>query len=652
MTKETLFIAIFILCFSIAKTQNDTILLKEVTVNSSRVSIKESQILLPLQIIDKTSINSFQCSDISTLIKQNSVVDIRQRSFASVQSDLSIRGGNFDQSIVLLNGINFSDPQTGHHNLNLPLNPTIIEAIEIIYGPSSIIFGANALTGAINLITKIPEKSALNLKLGYGSFSTFNGELVLNHVTTKFKQSINLNYSKSSGYSNNTDFSNLNTYYENNFGINKLRVKTMLGFLSKSFGANSFYSPKYIDQFEKINSGFSAIKLSGGSNLLWEYKLYYKALYDEFQLFREGYNFYQHINNLWINLNTKDTINWYNNHNKHLTKLVGTSFNLEKKWAFGKTGVGAEFRYENIFSNVLGNNKNLNSLIFSKYDYRKNFTVFAEHIFIKNRIILNVGALAFYNKKYSFNFNYGLDAGYKFFENFILKAGINKSFRLPTFTDLYYSSPDITGNSALIPENAINFETGIKQYLKTNSYINLTAFKRKSYNLIAWVREKPEDKWKTENLTFLDTYGCDFLLKYSDFNKEKFLNSILFSYSYIYQDKKSAGLESKYTLDQVKHKFILTLQHKIYKNIAATWSFNLYKRNGSYLYFDYSLKQYTETKQYDWAKLINLDILAEFKYFSTFLNINNLTNSKYSDLANLPCPGIAFNMGVNIKLSK
>lgn len=106
----------------------DTIVLKEVVINSSRTEITESQMLRPLQIIDTKSLSGLKDNDLSSALKDISSVDIRQRSFSSVQADISTRGGSFDQTLVLINGINLSDPQTGHHSLNLPLNTSMLEA--------------------------------------------------------------------------------------------------------------------------------------------------------------------------------------------------------------------------------------------------------------------------------------------------------------------------------------------------------------------------------------------------------------------------------------------------------------------------------------------------------------------------------------------
>ena len=76
----------------------------------------------PLLVVTSQDIQSAPATSHEDLLESLPQVDIRQRGRHGIQADLSIQGGSFDQSMVLLNGINLSDPQTGHFQLNLPLD--------------------------------------------------------------------------------------------------------------------------------------------------------------------------------------------------------------------------------------------------------------------------------------------------------------------------------------------------------------------------------------------------------------------------------------------------------------------------------------------------------------------------------------------------
>ncbi len=113
-----------------------------------KLSAKMVNIILAKQI-EQAPVKSLQ-----DLLSYFSGVDVLQRGPHGVQADITLRGGSFDQTAILLNGVNLTNPQTGHFSLDIPLNLSDIERIEIVRGPSSLIFGASAFSGGINIITK------------------------------------------------------------------------------------------------------------------------------------------------------------------------------------------------------------------------------------------------------------------------------------------------------------------------------------------------------------------------------------------------------------------------------------------------------------------------------------------------------------------
>jgi iron complex outermembrane receptor protein len=636
---------------SILAQELDTIVLSEIEIKSSRISIKGNENLGCFQILDKKQIIETAGGDLGSVLKSNTLVDIRQRSFSGVQSDLSIRGGSFDQNLVLLNGINLSDPQTGHHSLNIPLNTSSIDGVEVVYGPASRIFGPNALTGAINFISNIPDKNGFSLNVSFGSFNTFSTDAGIHIITGELKHSLFVNYSFSDGFIENTNYNRKSIYYENNTALKSVKFKVMAGFLSKDFGSNSFYSPMYLYQFEKIRTGFAALKFSGGQRFKWDYNIYYRGLKDQFQLFREGEGYYTSFDGLWINSNLQDTVSWYNGHNNHFTNVYGSGFNVENKWRFGRSAIGIDYRTEQIYSNVLG--IELDEVIddvYSKSDIRDNLSAFLQHGYYKKSWMINVGGLAYWNQKYDLNFYYGGDVGYRISSEFMVKVGINKAMRIPTFTELYYNGPSNIGNSNLMPESALTVDAGLRYYLNQNSLLTLNLFNRSGQNIIAWVKDAESIKWNTENLTELITRGVEMSFFYSDFQQSFPIQRMWLSYTYLYQDKSSAGLESKYTLDHLRHKMIAGIKHKIYRNISASWSLNMFQRNGEYLYFDSGLGVYTENRNYRLTTLLNCKLESEFKYFDLFVAFNNITNADYFDIANVPTPGFSINGGIRLSI--
>ncbi|MDP4185283.1 MAG: TonB-dependent receptor plug domain-containing protein, partial [Bacteroidota bacterium] len=127
--------------------------LEAVQVSAQRAPVTYSQVARIVSVIERSEIEAAPVQSINELLKYLLNVDIRQRGQFGVQADVSIRGGSSDQTLILLNGININDPQTGHFNLDLPVSLESIQRIEILEGPASRVFGPNAFSGAINIIT-------------------------------------------------------------------------------------------------------------------------------------------------------------------------------------------------------------------------------------------------------------------------------------------------------------------------------------------------------------------------------------------------------------------------------------------------------------------------------------------------------------------
>src|SRR6185312_16261858 len=112
---------------------------------------------------------------------QDSSLNLQSRAPAGVQSDLSIRGTTFEQSLILLNGFRINDPETGHLNLDIPVPLDAISRIEVLHGSGSTFYGSDAIGGAVNLITGQPSASGPRLsfagRAGGGNYGSVEAHL-------------------------------------------------------------------------------------------------------------------------------------------------------------------------------------------------------------------------------------------------------------------------------------------------------------------------------------------------------------------------------------------------------------------------------------------------------------------------------------------
>ena len=214
----------------------------------------ESPELRQFIILPADQLQQEYSSSLSSVLDQYPGIDMRTRGVLGIQSDLNINGASFDQSIVLLNGMNLGNSQSGHFNMDLPLLASQLEKVEILKGSASRNHGLNAYAGAVNMITQPEEELSFQGGIKTGSFRTFASEVSLHLPLGRSRNLLAVSGKKSQGYRENTDFKQLGIYTHSVLPIKHLKAEMIHGFSSKSFGANGFYSPKYPWQYEETFS--------------------------------------------------------------------------------------------------------------------------------------------------------------------------------------------------------------------------------------------------------------------------------------------------------------------------------------------------------------------------------------------------------------
>ncbi len=567
--------------------------LDEIEVSAQRAPVLYSQVARVVSVIPREEIEYAPVTSIQELLEYVAGVDVRQRGAEGVQADISIRGGTFDQTLILLNGVNITDPQTGHHNLNLPVSLNQIERIEILEGPAARVYGPNAFSGAINIVTRQPDNTSLEVGVEGGSYGYFDAHGLGSFVTQKIQHAISVERKGSDGYIDNTDFNISNIFYSGKVNLYSGTLSFQLGTESKGFGANSFYTPKYPNQYEKTETFFSSVKWQ--SNTKWHFTpvFYWRNHHDRFELYREDkYQLVDGEHYVWKN----DTIpSWYTTHNYHLTNTYGLNINSWIQWSAGKSAFGAEYRSENILSNVLGKDLSQPKPVpgedaqFTKSDSRETFSVFLEHTVFYHHFSATAGVMGNYilNSGLGLNVFPGIDLSYQIFSGGKIFTSFNTSLRMPTFTDLYYKGPTNIGNPDLKPEKSATIEGGIK-WNRPVFMGNLVAFYRNGTNIIDWVKMEEDDLWQPQNLTRLTSYGAEIQARV---NLEKWLGKgfpqmVSIDYFYNNLEKKNADFISNYVLDNLKHKFVGSINYEIIKHLIFNLKITFQDRAGTYTAFE------------------------------------------------------------------
>lgn len=615
--------------------------LEEIEVSAQRAPVTYSQVARIISVIEKDQIDAAPVNSIQDLLEYALSVDIRQRGTHGVQADVSIRGGSFDQTLILLNGINLSDPQTGHHNLNLPVSFKSIKRIEILEGPAARVYGPNAFSGAINIVTEPSENDQIAIDLSYGEHDLRDINVSVSKEVGKLQNFMTFNNKSSDGYIDNTDFDSYHVFYHGLLNAEAGQLDLQAGFSNKAFGANSFYTPAYPNQFEETKTTFASLKFETGEKLHFTPALYWRRHQDRFELFRS------------------DPAPWYGGHNYHMTDVLGTSINSWFSSDFGKTAFGAEFRSENIWSNVLG--EDLEEPLdvpgeegqeFTKSHSRTTVSYFAEHTFYLGKLTASGGAMANWisDLNYEWNIYPGLDLSYQLTDALKAYSSFNKSLRMPTFTDLYYNGPTNRGNPDLKPEKSTTVEGGLKL---DNRFLHLQAgyYHRVGKDLIDWVRESEEFLWETRNLTEIKSDGFELIAAlnvHQLLGQRFFIRKINTNYSYNKLDKSQSDYLSNYALDNLKHKFVFSVDQKIWKNLQASWNFRFQDRNGTYA--DFEDTQYVGEANYESFWLTDLKVYWKTDRLQLSASVSNLFDQQYVDLGNIQQPGRWISFGVNYQI--
>jgi iron complex outermembrane receptor protein len=640
--KLVLLLPVFLVFTLLVSAQTDTtLLIPEVTISSSVFSETSVKTDLSVDVID--SIGDMLTVD--DLLKSSGDIDIRQRGPVGVQSDISIRGGTFDQTLIMVDGIPMNNPQTGHHSFVTAVPITEIEKIEVLKGTASSLFGANAFSGVVNIITSKPVSNRLYIKTGAGMYGLATGDIMADYRLKRFAGRSVVDYTRSDGYFPDTDFKNLQLTQRFYYNLKNTVFSIMAAYQDKAFGANSFYTPKYPCQFEQlklINTVFT-VKYNGMVN--GRVSAYWRRTYDRFELFREDNDWYVKTNDVYVmkgdtaGFNTASGFYPYRHHNYHRTDVTGALVRGGFSWFAGSTDLGANIYSELIYSNVLG--KTINDTVFSggdsggfytKSDKRFNVEIRFNHKYSYRRFTIKGGVMWFYSRFMAQGLFPSLSIGYFFPANFKLYASVSSSMRLPTFTDLYYNGPMMSSNPLLNPEKAINMETGLRWYYRNWKY-GLILFHRIGIDLIDRVKLPEADRWESMNITSLNTSGFTISFAWNNANSG-FVSSLSGKYSFIISNKESDEYISMYALDYLKHNLSFMLSHKICKNLDAVWNINYQHRNGSY--FDYVANSAQPYKQ---IVLINLAINYKIKNFNLGLRGNNILNTVYYDIGNVKMPG-------------
>lgn len=389
------------------------------------------------------------------LLRQDASVFLEERGAGGGQTDLVLRGGTFEQALVLLNGFRIDDSQTAHHNFDLPIPLDAMDSIEVLHGAGSTLHGADALSGVVDFLTAAPSATSLRLRAGGGSFESNEESLLAAVARKRWSSRLTANRNFSTGFMADRDYRNEDTSSES-WVSSRLGISDLLFAASdRSFGANQFYGP--YNSWERTKGWFASGRQELGSRTVAAFG--YRRHTDEFVLLRDDPAVYEnnHVDGSW-------------QASLRYTLPVATSSVLL---------LGLESDGDSIHSNNLGLHARNRGAGYADLDLRPG----------KSRWNLSAGLREeLFSGGLQSALAPHLAGSLRLTDQIKLRASGGYGFRLPTYTDLYYSDPATIGNPNLKPESAWSGEGGADWAPSSRLLLSATGFYSRQHDTIDYAR--------------------------------------------------------------------------------------------------------------------------------------------------------------------
>lgn len=612
--------------------------LGEVTVNGALAPLTQLQSARIVSVLSREDIQQAGVQSVNDLMKLATGVDVRQRGGFGIQTDISIDGGTYEQVTILLNGVNISNPHTGHLAADFPVSISDIERIEVLEGAASRVYGGQAFGGAINIVTRKDRESGIELGAEGGSYGTAqaDGRMSLSYRLKSgslLGQSLSGGGGRSDGGTTNDAWKKGQLYYQGNLNHEQFDLDWQFGFSRKGYGANTFYSGSSLDQWEQNERYLISVGGETKGRFHFKPQVYWNRTYDNYH---------------WHKGQPEHAYS-----NSHQADVYGARVGGWWNWVAGRTAMSAELRNEGILSSSLGHM--MDSIDFvgchgdgktmMKHANRTNISYNLEHNILLEHWTLSAGVLANMNTSvdHRFRFYPGIDIAYRPDSHWKVYLTYNKGFRLPSYTDLYYNSPDITGNNQLKPEENRSLSLGT-QYQLPGMQLTLRGFYNRGHNMIDYVKAQYGDKAHADNFD-LDNLGVQVegRLQFADLmgKSSTWVNNLSVGYTYMHQNREGKYhiFTSLYASDYLRHKLTASLNHKIVSKLSANWSLRYQQRMGSYQVYD-GTKATDQLEAYKPYATLDLKLQWTDPSYDIYVQGTNLTNRRYCDLGNIPQPGI------------
>ena len=417
---------------------------------------------------------------LTDLLRLDPSLDLQERSPDGVQTDLSIRGGSFGQTLVLLNGLRLNDVQTGHHDMDIPVPMEAVSQIEVMRGSGSSMYGSDATAGVINIITTPPEGLELRLRTAVGNDGINQQRVSLADTFGKLSEQLTFSRDFSTGFIPDRDYRNLQFASTSHLLTSLGFTDVTLAYMDHPFGADQFYGP--YNSWEDTKTWWMGIQQALGKNTTASFA-------------------YRRHSDLFVLLRDDPAVYTNHHHDESFQMAVRRHENPRPSVT---VSYGVEGLHESIVSNNLGIHARSRAAAYGAVDFRA-----------LKRFSLSISAREEVYRRVSGEFSPTIAGGVWISPVLKFRASASRGFRVPTYTDLYYSDPANQGNPHLLPETAWTYDAGLDWTPSSHVRGSVSIFERRERNGIDYYRTSPNAIWQALNIDNLNFTGAESSLRFA-----------------------------------------------------------------------------------------------------------------------------------------
>jgi iron complex outermembrane receptor protein len=507
-----------------------------------------------------------------------------------VQTDFSIRGAPFGQNLVLVDGLRINDSQSGHHNGEIPLPSLAVDRIEVVAGPGSAAHGADALGGTINVISRQDRHRAASLTAGQHGYVDVQGSASADPLPVGWM--VSGWGSRSSGFAFDRDFAMGGAAVR---GHASRAIRFDIRHQRRAFGANGFYGPspskEWTDQtlasagWQTARGAWSTsvdgLARNHGDHFRWD-------------VARPGFAENRHRTNAF-----------------ELTFTAGRAIGTGGHVTIGASGGG-----DWVVSSNLGDHRYGRGSLFAEWRQRLN-----------GRATVQAGVRLDRYSSFGSAASPTLAVVTALTERLRVRASAGRAFRVPTFTELYYSDPNSLGQAGLRAERGWSVDGGLDGTWRGGFSGSFSVFGRWDEDVIDWVRASAADRFLATNIRDVSTAGVE-----ASVTGRWGSSLVRLTYAGLRVDAPAVALFSRYLLEYARHQTGVSLAVPVVAGVRA--ALNVDRRN-----------RY-DGQAYD---LVGARISRTFGRADVFVDASNLLDETYVEVPGVEMPGRWVSVGVTLR---